>query len=275
MSLLVNKEVSGCLSVLARAAARPGLLGAASTAGPAAAVVPSWSQVRFRKIMVKRPHQPDWFRKKLLGVSKPYWDDEVPIENEPLQCEYVAEQNEKEVWLNHINQLEKFYVEELKDLFTNSQMIGFYHTNPIARCNFRKAWQNGRRMNMELVRYNFRVGKAALRDTEYENCLHFFFNCYTQDYEQPMTFCPEVKPKQLITMEKKTPEFHLLGAVMYGRILSRKQVIELNDIPDLDQQRAQLVALLNANQSKLTSLLQSNQQQLSTNLDQYIKDQNK
>ena len=35
MSLLATKEVSGCLSVLAKAAARPGLLGAANTAGPA------------------------------------------------------------------------------------------------------------------------------------------------------------------------------------------------------------------------------------------------
>jgi len=269
MTLLISG--AGTLGSLVRAAARPGLLGAAQSVIPG-----SSQQVRFkRKIYPKRPHQPDWFRKKLLAVSKPYWDEDVPIENEPLDCQYVAKMEEEEQWRDHINQLEKFYVEEMMDLFKGSSMIGFYHTNPIARCNFRKAWQNGRRQGMELRRYNVRVGRAGLKNTEWENCLHFFFDCYTHDHEQPILFSPENKPKQLINFEKKTPEFHLMGAVIYGRILSRKQIIDLKDVPDLETQRQQLVALLNANQTQLSRSLQSSQEQLARNLEQYIKDQNK
>ena len=258
---------AGSLGVLLRAAARPGLLGAANAA------LPGTGQVRFRrKIYPKRPHQPNWFRKRLLGLSKPYWDDEVPIEDEPLNCSYVAREEELLDWKQHVNQLEKFYVEEMVDLFKTSQMVAFYHTNPIPRCNFRKAWQNGRRMGMELRRFNARIGRAGLKNTEWENCIHFFPECYNKDHELPILFSPEVKPKQLISFEKKVPEFFLIGAVIYGRILSRKQVVDLVDVPDLENQRQQLVALLNANQTKLTTLLQSSQQQLSRNLEQYVED---
>ena len=52
-------------------------------------------------------------------------------------------------------------------------------------------------------------------------------------------------------------------------------MIALQDIPELDQQRQELVALLGGNQARLTQLLSSNQQQLATNLDQLVKDSKK
>ena len=125
---------------------------------------------------------------------------------------------------------------------------------------------------MELRRFNLRVGKAGLMGTEWENCLHFFFKSFDHDHETPIIFSPEVKPKQLAAFEKKVPEFHLIGAVAHGRILSRKQLIDLNNVPDLDTQRQQLCSILSSNQTKLSSILQSNQTQLSRNLEQIVKD---
>jgi len=260
-------SAAGSLGRLCAVAARPGLLGAAQS------ILPSSGQVRFkRKIFVKRPHQPDWFRKQLLGVSKPQWDETVAIEEEPLSCGYLARQEEKEEWRKGVNQLEMFYVEEMMEMFRNNKMIGFFHTNPIARTNFRKAWQNGRRVGMELRRFNLRVGKAGLMGTEWENCVHFFFKSFDHDHETPIIFSPDVKPKQLAAFEKKVPEFHLIGAVAHGRILSRKQLIDLNNVPDLDIQRQQLCSILSSNQTKLSTILQSNQNQLSRNLEQMVRD---
>ena len=125
---------------------------------------------------------------------------------------------------------------------------------------------------MELKRFNMRVGKNGLRGTRWENCLHFFHNAPGDGNEQPILFSPDVKAKSLLTFEKKVPEFHLLGAVVHGRILSRAGVMELERIPNLEAQREQLVALLGSNQARLTQLLGSNQQQLASNLDQLIKD---
>jgi len=271
------------LSGLVRAGViRSGLLGVQAVhlpgqvlgvgAGQGHGVIPGPGQLRFRKVNITKPHQPDWFRKKLLAISKPEWEEVVPVEEEHKNCQWVERQEEKVRWNDHINQLEAFYVQEMMELFHSSQMIAFYHTNPIAKCNFRKAWQNGRRVGMELQRYNMRVGKHGLRGTKWETCLHFFNNFPGDVHEQPILFSPEIKPKALITFEKKVPEFHLLGAVIHGRILSRAEVIELENIPDLTAQREQLVAMLGANQSKLVQLLGSNQQQLATNLEQLIKD---
>jgi len=237
-------------------------------------VIPGPGQLRFRKINIRKPHQPTFFRKKMLAVSKPEWDDDVPIEEEPYNCQFVEKRNEKVVWEDHVNQLELFYVQEMMELFHSSQMIAFYHNNPIADCNFRKAWQNGRRAGMELKRFNIRVGKHGLKETQWENCLHFFRHLpgLFGDHEQPILFSPNANPKALLAFEKKVPEFHLIGAVIHGKIHSRAEVIELQDIPDMTSQREQLVALLGANQSKLAQLLCSNQQQLATNLEQFIKD---
>ena len=258
---------AGSLAGLCAVAARPGLVGAAQS------ILLSTGQVRFkRKIYVKRPHQPDWFRKQLLGVSKPRWNETVSIEEEPINCQYVAKQNEKEEWKEGVNQLEKFYVEEMMEMFRTNKMIGFFHTNPIPRFNFRKAWQNGRRVGMELRRFNLRVGKAGLRGTEWETCLHFFYKSFDHDHETPIIFSPDVRPKQLAAFEKKVPEFHLIGAVAHGRILSRKQLIDLHDVPDLNIQRQELYSILNSSQTKLSTLLQSNPKKLSSHLEQFVKD---
>ena len=49
---------------------------------------------------------------------------------------------EEEVeWKEHINQLEKFYVQEMVEMFEKSEMIAFFHTNPIKEADWRKAWQ--------------------------------------------------------------------------------------------------------------------------------------
>ena len=265
-------QLLGQGSVLVKSAASKN----AHIAAVLGSVVPGPGQVRFRKINITRPHQPNFFRKQLLAVSKPEWDEHVPIEEEHLNCQYVAKKEERKEWLDHVHQLEKFYVQEMMELFNSSSMVAFYHSNPIARCNFRKAWQNGRRLGgMELTKFNYRVGKAGLRGTKWENCLHFFPQCYDHnDHEQPILFGPEVKPKNLLSFEKKVPEFHLIGAVIHDRILSRAQVMELVNTPALEQQRQELVTILGANQSRLVQLLSGNQSQLSRNLEQYVKDRN-
>jgi len=236
-------------------------------------VIPGTGQVRHRRLNIQKPHRPDFFRQKLLELSAPVWKEEVQIEDLPLDCEYVDRLEERHRWDKHINQLEKFYVEEMVELFEKSSMIAFFHSHPIKLADWRKAWQNGRRQKMELAKFSRRVGMAALEGTRWKNCLHFFMSYPGNPYEQPILFSPEVEPRKLITFTKKVPEFHLLACVVYGRILSKAQISALVDLPDLQQQHTQLSALLNMQQNQTLSLLQSNQSNLSLQLDQYVKDQ--
>jgi hypothetical protein len=104
-------------------------------------VLPGPGQVRFKRINIQRPHRPSWFRQQLLAVSKPRWEDEVAIEDLPEHCEQAEQLEERKEWQEHINQLERFYVAEMMEMFGKSQMIAFFHTNPIREADWRKAWQ--------------------------------------------------------------------------------------------------------------------------------------
>ena len=125
---------------------------------------------------------------------------------------------------------------------------------------------------MELKEYHYRVGKAGLQGTQWENCLHFWFKFPGEMNLQPILFSPEVDPAKLIKYERKVPEFTLIGCVVENRILSRRELQEMVKLPSLDQSRGELLSILGHQQQRTLQLLQSNQQQLSTNLSQMIKD---
>jgi len=227
-------------------------------------------------VRIKKPNRANWYRQGLLAVSKPQWTPEQETtENLWRECEYAEREEEKEVWMDHTDQLEKLYAREMMQMLERSKMVAFLHTNPISDHKFRVAWQDGRRIGAELKRYNLRIGKYGLRGTQWENCLHFFMNYNAEYLEQPMLFFPEINPKALMKYEKKVPEFHILGAVVENRILSRGELIELVDSPSLDDLRAELSSILQSPAREVTRLLGANQQQLASNLQQYIEDGSK
>lgn len=222
---------------------------------------------------IKKPDRANWFRQRLLAVSSPKWEwEHKTTEDLWRDCAY-SEKADRQQWLDETNELEKIFAKHMVEYFEKSKMVAFFHSNSIAKCNFRKAWQDGRRIGMELKRYSLRVGKHGLRGTQWENCLHFFMDHEAEHLRQAIMFSPEVNPKQLLKFERKIPEFHLLGAVVENRIVSRDQLVQMVDMPSLDQLRGELVSVLQSPASRTTQLLGSNQQQLTANLQQYTKDQ--
>jgi len=238
-------------------------------------VIPQPGQVRFRAVRIAKPKPATWFRQNLLAASKPSWAQQNRLEDVWRDCEHAEKEAERRDWQDNINQLEKFYVREMVDLFETSKMVAFFHSNPTKKQNIRTAWQNGRRFGMELKEYHYRVGKAGLKGTPWENCLHFWFKFPGEMNMQQILFSPTLAPDKLLKYERKVPEFILLGCVVENRILSKKQVQELVKLPNLEQSRGELVSILNFHQQQTLSYLQSNQQQLSTNLSQLVKDGSK
>jgi len=233
---------------------------------------PLLEQIRQRHCRPNKPRRATPFRQKLLAISKPAWEEEDKLEDIWKNCQYVQKENERKEWKLQINQLEKFYVKEMVEQFENSKMIAFFHCNPIKARKWHAMWQNARRAGMELTQYHYRIGHAGLTGTQWQNCLHFWFSFSGPMNFQPIVFSPEMNPDKLLKFERKAPEMFLLGAVMENRILSKKQLQEMVKMPNLDESRSQLVALLGHHQQTTVQLLQSNQQQLTTNLSQMIKD---
>merc|ERR1712037_327234 len=124
-------------------------------ATPSPTSLPSPGQIRFKRVNIQKPRRPDWFRQQLLAVAAPRYLPPQTIEELPDSCEMAAKKEEEREWKEHINQLEKFYVQEMVEMFEKSEMIAFFHTNPIKEADWRKAWQNGRRAGMELQRFPY------------------------------------------------------------------------------------------------------------------------
>merc|ERR1711874_753756 len=224
----------------------------------------------------KKPIRASWYRQNLLAVSKPRWDVEhETVDNLWRDCEHSEREKEREAWMEETNQLEKLYADEMMRLFKDSRMIAFFHCNPITQRNLKKAWQDGRRIGMELKHYNVRTAKFGLRGTQWENCLRFFMDydgCHQNDFlEQMILFSPDVKPAQVLKFERKVGEFNLLGAVVENRIVSRSQLQQMVVLPTIDQLRGELVAVLQTPPRQVSQVLEANQQQLVVNLQQYKK----
>ena len=110
-------------------------------ATPSPTPLPSPGQIRFKRVNIQKPRRPDWFRQQLLAISAPRYSPPQTIEELPDSCEIAEKKEEEKEWKEHINQLEKFYVLEMMEMFEKSEMIAFFHTNPIKEADWRKAWQ--------------------------------------------------------------------------------------------------------------------------------------
>ena len=110
-------------------------------ATPSPTPLPSPGQIRFKRVNIQKPRRPDWFRQQLLAVAAPRYSPPQTIEELPDSCEMAEKEEERREWKEHINQLEKFYVQEMVEMFEKSEMIAFFHTNPIKEADWRKAWQ--------------------------------------------------------------------------------------------------------------------------------------
>lgn len=116
------------------------------------------------------------------------------------------------------NAYEALYVKDLVNYMETSKMIGIYHFNAIGTRNYRKAWQNARRLQMNLETYEPVMVKGALDGTRWENLLFFLKGTNPKD-GQRFAFCPEILPKSLLQFEKKVPEAYLMGNYFYIDVL--------------------------------------------------------
>lgn len=123
---------------------------------------------------------------------------------------------------------------------------------------------------MELKRYNRAICHQVMEGSKWEALLHFTDD---QVHEAHLVFGPKMDPDAILKFAKKCPDLVLLGAVMYGRILDKNQINRVAKMSGIEQQHAELSAILQMPLMRTTQLLGNPSQTLSQNLTQYIKDQ--
>lgn len=221
----------------------------------------------------RRPRHPSWNRQQLIELSKPQHSLKHPTTQFLYQdCPRHQEIIEQEA-RNAPNDYEMIYVREMQDFLEKSKMVAVFQAQVRFKWKWHTAWQNARRAGMELRKYETVMIRAAAAGTQYEDALAHFYNTTTIPRLHHLVFSPEVQPKKLLDLDKKMPDFLLLGVIVENRLLSKKGLQAMLKMPPIDVLRGELCAILSTPAQKTASLLSSNQQALSTNLAQYVKDQ--
>ncbi len=262
---------ANAIGVLCRPRPFPSSATASASASPSACLLSPPSRQSSNRPNTKRPLPTAWFRLQLLEVTKPVHTPKHPT-TEHLWRDCPKREDELASEAKKVpNDWEMLYVRQMEEYLRESKMVGIFHANSVKLRPAKRAWQAARRAGMELCEYEYVMGRAALMGTKWDNLMHFFDTC--ANGTQHLCFSKEVKVKKLLDLDKKMPEYLLLGAVIENRLLSRRELQEYLKMPPLDTQLGQLCAILEMPVQKTVSQLGSSQQALSRNLDQYVKDQ--
>ena len=237
------------------------------------------NQVRFKKPDIKNHRHAYWERMQLLEFTKPRYETKhLTTEDLWQECPREKELQEIHESKYKANVLETLYAAQMRELFEQASMIGIFHVNPIKYRPQRMAWQNARRLGLELKKYNNRICREALRNSKWEDVV--MFHAEMGRMETQFAFCLEpadkTDPSKLLAYDKKVPEFILLGAIIEDRMLDRAGLTHAatNLYPrGISSLHAELSSILQTPSRKISQSLGRNQQQLSENLQQYIKDQ--
>ncbi|XP_076368657.1 mitochondrial ribosomal protein L10 isoform X2 [Tachypleus tridentatus] len=220
-----------------------------------------WMQVRHRsKVRVRNPREPHFPRKLMLEATKPI----ISKPTEPVweRCTEIS----KTIIEMPIHPYEQLLANKLMKEWKESRLIAFFHRNPITEEEKKKIHNMLFKQNFHLRTYNNSTVRLALTGTPYESILHLITS------HNAIVLSPEDRALKLLQLDKKMPQFILLGGIIDNQLLSREGLRAYSQLPSLEVMQAQVCATLSmASGGHLSSLLSHHQGSLIRNLEQYSK----
>ena len=161
---------------------------------------------------------------------------------------------------------DKIIAKEVRNWLDHSQMVGFFHINPINADDHFKARVAFHKNNMQLKQYGRQIMFQALLNSKYEELLPLFAS------KTCMVFSPESKKvAQMLKIVKKVPQMHLICGIVENRLLSKNEFLDYSKMSDITTARSQLVGVLNMASSQLVQNLESHQNNLVNVLDAHVR----
>lgn len=216
------------------------------------------------KINIQRPKPPHYSRKLFNAVTEPIYNRKTAIdfcqERQALQ-KLERDHGEK----LQLHPYESILAKELFGFFDSSKMILICHMNSMTAFesfNFKVALH---KKNIKTKIYGRKIIEAAIADTKFHAMLSIL-KCTSHNC---MLFGDEWNVKDVLAVLKKTPKVILLAGSLGDRFMSKNQLDNYANLPDLTTTQAQFVATLNSVGGQLTNHLQAHQSNFAYMLDAY------
>lgn len=219
---------------------------------------------RFRgKINIQRPKPPHYERKLFNAVTEPIY------EWVPLVADCRKKQIERintKATVEEPHPYERILAREFREAIDASEMQLVCQKNSIIVYDNFKFQVALRNVGVTLKAYNKKIQRFALKDTKYANLLKLTEvpSCYLLG---PPSAIPAV-----LKILRKTPQMILLGGIIGDRMLSKNELVNYSQLPDIQVVRAQFAATLHsAAGGQLVNNLQAHQSNLCYLLDAHAK----
>lgn len=214
---------------------------------------------RFKgKINIQRPRAPHYERARVIATTMPSFKEE-PTTRNCFQKSVFQLQVEQE------NPYNRIIAREVLNWFNQSKMVAFFHLNSINADDFFNARVALHKQNMQLKVYGKKIIKMAVEGTAFEAVIPLF------DSNHCIVFSSEEQVSKLLRTTKKVPQMVLMAGIVQNRLLSRNELTEFANLPDLTTARAQLVATMNMAGGKIVEDLEAHSKNLVNILDVHAK----
>lgn len=229
---------------------------------------------RFRgKINIQRPRPPFYTRKLFNAVTKPIYPYKTAID----KCIEKREtfKASKELSLEEtLHPYQKILAKELADTFNTAKMVLLCQKNSMDAFDFFNFRVALHKKNISTKVPSRKLIRAAIKDTKYNVMLPLLM----QTAHNCILFGNEWNVDDVLKIMKKTPKMILLGGSLGDHYMSKTQLENYANLPDLTTLRAQFAATLNAAGGQIYNHLQAHQSNFVYMLDSHadaLKNQNK
>lgn len=221
--------------------------------------LPNVISVRYRKINVQKPREPDHYRAVINAVTSPRY----PWPKPPVVP--LVEKRFKQLQNIEDNPYENILAREVKELFEQSPMIAIFHKNPVkGETNF-KCKKTFKMAGMNEIIYGKSTLTKGLAETNYASVLELF-----QSHSSIVYSSTEQVPK-LLKITKKMPHLILMACIVDGKMLSKNQTIEYGNLIDIDNARARLIHVISQVNNKCLQTIGQTQLTMVRYLEQYAQ----
>ena len=153
----------------------------------------------------------------------------------------------------------KIYIEEMKNFFQKTSSVLITHYQGLTVKQIDSLRDEMRKHGILFKITKNRITKLALEKTKCKDLSNLFTGPTAVAFGEDAIMSARILSK----FAKDNANLKLIGGIMGDEVLDREAVLNVANLPTLDEARANIVGILNASASKLVSILLARSEKMS------------